>query len=63
MNLKIFTLVLSAVAAQSMNPGADLSGTAEEMHAAYQKMPVERQRRFFVSPQVRFLPLVTLPAR
>ena len=63
MNLKIFTLVLSAVAAQSMDPAVALSGTAEEMHAAYQKMPVERQRRFFVSPQVLFLSLVTLPAR
>ena len=37
------------VAAQSNNPGIDVSGSAAQMQADYEKMPVERQRRFWVS--------------
>ena len=50
MNLKILAVALSMVAAQSNNPNeVDVSGSAAKMHADYEKMPVERQRRFWVS--------------
>ena len=55
MNLKILAVALSMVAAQSMNPGVDLSGSAEKMHADYEKKPVERQRRFWVSSEIRLI--------
>ena len=54
MNLKILAVALSMVAAQSNNPGVDVSGSAAKMHADYEKMPVERQRRFWVSQTRRF---------
>ena len=50
MNFKILAVALSMVVAQSNNPGVDLDGQAARMQAAYEKMPVERQRRFFVRP-------------
>ena len=48
MNLKFLAVALSMVAAQPNNPGVDVSGSAAKMHADYEKMPVERQRRFWV---------------
>ena len=47
--MKILVAALSMVAAQSNNPGVDVSGSAAQMQADYEKMPVERQRRFWVS--------------
>ena len=55
MNLKILAVALSMVAAQSNNPGVDVSGSAAKMHADYEKMPVERQRRFWVGQARVFL--------
>ena len=52
MNLKFLAVALSMVAAQSNNPETVVSGSAAKMHADYEKMPVERQRRFWVS-QIR----------
>ena len=58
MNLKILVAALSMVAAQSNNPGVDVSGSAAKMHADYEKMPVERQRRFWVGQTRLFYSIV-----
>ena len=58
MNLKILAVALSMVAAQSNNPGVDVSGSAAKLHADYEKMPVERQRRFWVSQTRLFYSIV-----
>ena len=58
MNLKFLAVALSMVAAQSNNPGVDVSGSAAKMHADYEKMPVERQRRFWVSQTRLFYSIV-----
>ena len=58
MNLKILAVALSMVAAQSNNPGVDVSGSAAKMHADYEKMPVERQRRFWVGQTRLFYSIV-----
>ena len=48
MNLKFLTIALSMVAAKS-NFGDDLGApNADQMQAQYEKMPVERRRRFWV---------------
>ena len=59
MNLKILAVALSMVAAQSNNPNeVDVSGSAAKMHADYEKMPVERQRRFWVGQTRLFYSIV-----